>query len=159
MTGNPAPFELRRNGALLASFPVNVVGQHPGLFTLDSSGAGQLAALNQDGAVNRAANPASAGTAVVLFATGLGAMTPAPSDGSQPSQALNQPVAKYQAAVNGHEAAIEYIGNAPTLVEGVVQINVRLPDPVPPLPGTPGIAFVSIFIDGGGGTYGSIAVR
>ena len=44
-------------------------------------------------------------------------------------------MAHYQAFVNGHAAAVEYIGNAPTLVEGVVQINIRLPDPLaPPVP-------------------------
>src|ERR1039458_6849457 len=74
--GNPAAFELRRNGTVLASFPTNVVPQHPGLFTLDSTGTGQLAVLNQDGSVNSAANPAGPGTAVALFATGLGAMAP-----------------------------------------------------------------------------------
>ena len=157
--GNPAAFELRRNGTVLASFPTNVVPQHPGLFTLDSTGTGQLAVLNQDGSVNSAANPAGPGTAVALFATGLGAMAPLPVDGSRPSQASNQPVAYYQALVNGQAAAIEYIGNAPTLVEGVVQINIRLPDPVAmPVP-TPGVAGISIYTGNWVGTFGSIAVR
>ena len=85
--GSTANFELRRSGSVVASFPTNVVSQHLGLFTLDSTGTGQLAALNQDGSVNSAANPAQPGTAVAIFATGLGAMTPLPVDGSRPSQA------------------------------------------------------------------------
>jgi uncharacterized protein (TIGR03437 family) len=156
--GKTVTFELRRNGAVAASFLVNVVLQHEGLFTLDSTGTGQLAALNQDGSVNSSANPAAAGTAVVLFATGLGAMTPLPVDGSRPSQAVNRPVASYHAVVSGSAATIEYIGNAPTLVEGVVQINIRLPNPLPSASAA-GVASVSIAIDDGGGTSGTIAVQ
>jgi uncharacterized protein (TIGR03437 family) len=78
-----ADVELRRNGGVAASFRAITAAQHPGLFTLDSTGTGLLAALNQDGSMNSTANPAGGGTAVVLFATGLGAMTPAPVDGSR----------------------------------------------------------------------------
>ena len=156
--GNTATFELRRNGTVVASFPANVVPQHLGLFTLDSTGTGRPAALNQDGSVNSPANPAAPGSAVVLFGTGLGAMMPLPVDGSRPSQAMNQPVAPYQATVNGQTAAIEYIGNAPTLVEGVVQINIRIPDPLPSIPAR-GVAVIAIFTDNGVGTFGSVAVR
>jgi uncharacterized protein (TIGR03437 family) len=152
-----APFELRRSGSVVARFSVNVVAQHPGLFTLDSSGIGQLAALNQDGSVNRAANPAEAGTAVVLFATGLGAMTPQRVDGTSPPQAVNHPVTTYQAEVYGVAATIEYIGNAPTLVEGVVQINVRLPNPVPSR--TPGVTWVRVFSGDRVNMSGTLAVR
>jgi uncharacterized protein (TIGR03437 family) len=156
--GKVATFELRRNESVVATFATNVFPQHPGLFTLNSTGAGQLAALNQDGSVNSGANPASPGSAVVLFGTGLGAMSPLPVDGSRPPLALNQPVARYQTVVNGRAATIEYIGNAPTLVEGVVQINIRLPDPLPSA-STPGIAFITLSTDNGVGVSGYIAVR
>ncbi len=160
LAGTTATFELRRSGTATASFTVNVVPKHGGLFTLDSTGTGQLAALNQDGSVNGAANPAEPGTAVAVFATGLGAMTPLPVDGSRPSQAMNQPVAHYQALVNGHDAAIEYIGNAPTLVEGLVQINVRLPNALSSPVVAPGVAIIAIVSDTGEGVaFGTIAVR
>jgi uncharacterized protein (TIGR03437 family) len=40
------------------------------------------AAVNQDGSINSAQNPAAAGSVVSLYVTGLGAMTPSPPDGS-----------------------------------------------------------------------------
>ena len=42
----------------------------------DSSGQGQAAALNQDGALNSAENPAAAGSVVVLYGTGEGQTDP-----------------------------------------------------------------------------------
>jgi uncharacterized protein (TIGR03437 family) len=73
---------------------------------------------------------------------------------------MNLPVAQYQALVNGQAGTIEYIGNAPTLVEGVVQINIRLPDPlVSPAPVTPGVAGIWIITGNGAvSAGGSIAV-
>jgi uncharacterized protein (TIGR03437 family) len=144
--GASAPLELRRDGSVVAAFDVRTAPQAPAFFTRDSSGGGLAAALNQDGSVNSASNPAGAGSAVVLFATGMGAMTPQPADGSHPPGIANVPAASYTAMVNGYPATIEYIGNAPTLVEGVVQVNVRLPDPIP-ASGQAGIATVVVMTD------------
>jgi uncharacterized protein (TIGR03437 family) len=47
------------------------------------------------------------------------------------STIANQPVAYFVAYVNGVQVPIDYIGNAPGLVEGVVQINVLLPGTLP----------------------------
>jgi uncharacterized protein (TIGR03437 family) len=49
------------------------------VFTLDGANA---AALNQGGTINSAAHPAAAGTAVSIFATGLGPITPPAKDGA-----------------------------------------------------------------------------
>ena len=43
----------------------------PGLFTITQSGSGQGAVLNQDGTVNSTANPARAGSTVVLYSDGI----------------------------------------------------------------------------------------
>ena len=155
--GASAPLELRRDGSVVAAFDVRTAPQAPAFFTADSSGGGLAAALNQDGSVNSVSNPVGAGSAVVLFATGMGAMTPQPTDGSHPAGIANAPAASYTAIVNGYPAAIEYIGNAPTLVEGVVQVNVRLPDPIPAR-GQAGIATVVVMTDQKN-AVGYIAVR
>ena len=123
---------LRRDGALIASFDKPLYSTHPAAFSADRSGVGLLAALNQDGSVNSPANPAAPGEVISIFATGLGAETPQPADGDHPPMPATQPVAEASGYVNGVPARIEYIGNAPTLVHGVVQINVRLPAPNPP---------------------------
>jgi uncharacterized protein (TIGR03437 family) len=51
----------------------------PGVFMTDSTYA---AALNQDGTVNSAANPAQVGSTVSIFATGLGPINPPQADGT-----------------------------------------------------------------------------
>jgi len=51
----------------------------PGVFTIDGVFA---VALNQDGTLNSAQNPAQIGSTVTIFATGLGEVTPPPIDGS-----------------------------------------------------------------------------
>jgi uncharacterized protein (TIGR03437 family) len=58
--------------------------------------------------------------------TGAGAMTPAGVEGRVAAgvSSLNQPVS---VTINGAPATVLYAGNAPGLVEGVVQVNVRLP--------------------------------
>jgi uncharacterized protein (TIGR03437 family) len=52
----------------------------PGVFTVD--GSFYAAALNQDGTVNSADNPAPLNSVVTVFATGLGPTTPPQADGT-----------------------------------------------------------------------------
>jgi len=100
--------ELRQNGTVLSTFDQPVAQQNPGLFTSSGTGTGQLAALNQDGSINGPDNPAHPGQIVTVFATGLGAMTPQPIDGSRPSQPVDTPVGPAQVLVNGNPAEIDY---------------------------------------------------
>ena len=70
------------NGSSLSdkvALPVAQVA--PSLFSMDYSGVGQGAILNQDLSVNSSANPAAAGSIVVLYATGEGQTIPAGVDG------------------------------------------------------------------------------
>jgi uncharacterized protein (TIGR03437 family) len=84
-----------------------------------------LAALNEDGSVNSKDNPAAAGSAVSLFGSGLGILSPPlPTGGLNPGPISSRSV-RYQACVGCSE--ILYLGSAPGLSTGVVQINVRLP--------------------------------
>jgi uncharacterized protein (TIGR03437 family) len=107
-------------------FSLPVVAAKPALFTADSSGSGPGAILNQDNSVNTATNAAARESIVVLYMTGAGAMTPAGVEGRVAAgvSSLNQPVS---VTINGAPATVLYAGNAPGLVEGVVQVNVRLP--------------------------------
>src|SRR5581483_2614522 len=68
-------------GQVLASWLFRIDAESPGLFTLDGSGSGQVAALNQDGSVNNGSNPAKAGSVVTLYATGQGTVGGMPADG------------------------------------------------------------------------------
>jgi uncharacterized protein (TIGR03437 family) len=74
--------QIVNQGQPLNTVTLNVAVTAPGLFTSNSSGTGQAAALNQDGSVNSAANPAAAGSIVVLFGTGEGQTSPGGVDGA-----------------------------------------------------------------------------
>ncbi|MFN8814978.1 MAG: putative Ig domain-containing protein [Acidobacteriota bacterium] len=107
-------------------FVLPVAVSKPGVFSFDGSGEGPGAILNQNGSVNTGNNRAERESVVVLYLTGAGAMNPAGLEGRVASGAssLNLPVA---VSVNGAPATVLYAGNAPGLVEGVVQMNIRLP--------------------------------
>jgi len=107
-------------------FLMPVLGSKPGLFTVDGSGQGPGALLNQNGSVNTQNNRAARESVIVLYATGAGAMTPAGQAGRVAAgiSSLNQ---QTLVTINGSPAVVLYAGNAPGLVEGVVQINVKMP--------------------------------
>jgi uncharacterized protein (TIGR03437 family) len=93
-----------------------------GVFTTDGVHA---AALNQDGSVNSASNPAPGGAIVSIF--GTGANWPADTqDGAIATAAmeLNQFTAFDQL---GAPLQVQYGGAAPGLINGVFQINLQLP--------------------------------
>jgi uncharacterized protein (TIGR03437 family) len=99
----------------------------PGIFT-DANG--RSAALNENLSVNSAANPAFAGSFVSLFATGLGAVSPAVLAGSgavasTPSRTLTMPTV----LIGNVPAEVSYSGVAPGFA-GVYQINARIPTSV-----------------------------
>ena len=98
---------------------ISVAAAQPGLFTANSSGQEQGAILNQDGSANSIANPAVRGSVVVLYGTGGGSLT-----GDELAR-LALPV---HVLIDGIESEVLYAGVAPGLVEGMVQINVRVPE-------------------------------
>ncbi len=73
---------------------VPVVTAMPGVFTLDSSGSGPGAIVNQNGTVNSATNPASAGSIVMIFATGEGETNPDGTDGKPDGFPAPTPIAQ-----------------------------------------------------------------
>jgi len=117
------------NTATTAVILVAVAASEPEIFTANSSGSGQAAALNQNGSANSAANPASAGQTVVLFLTGDGVETPAGPDGIINAEVLPLPVPKLPVSVTvgGVAAKVQYAGAAPGAVQGVMQLNLLLP--------------------------------
>jgi len=108
-----------------ASLPV--VAATPAVFTTSGMGNGQAAALNQDGTLNSSTNPASTGSIVTLFATGLGQTNPPGVDGAVTGSAPALPVLPVSVSIGGLPAYVLYAGAAPGLVEGVSQINARIP--------------------------------
>lgn len=99
-----------------------------GLFTVDGVHA---AALNQDGTVNSAINPATQGSIVSLF--GTGAFWPPETPDNTPAvtaMSLDQGGSGFQVVTNlGRLIPLNmlYFGDAPGIIQGVFQINVQLP--------------------------------
>jgi uncharacterized protein (TIGR03437 family) len=77
----------------------------PGVFTVDGVYA---AAVNQDGTINSASNPAPAGSLVSVWATGLGPITPPQADGTLVGFPLPTDI------LQSYVGAITLIGGPPT---------------------------------------------
>ncbi len=119
------------NGArLISDLMIPVVPASPAIFTLDASGVGQGAVLNQDSTVNSPLNPAAKGTVVVLFATGAGQTDPIGVDGQIAGNILPKPLGPVTVQIGGQDAEILYAGAAPGLISGLLQVNVRIPQSV-----------------------------
>jgi uncharacterized protein (TIGR03437 family) len=96
------------NGATIAGTLSNVVAAAPGIFAI-ANGTGQAAAVNEDGSINSASNPAARGSIVLLYATGQGAATNSVS-----------------VTIGDYPAQLLYAGQAPGY-PGLMQINTQVP--------------------------------
>ncbi|MEP7366224.1 MAG: hypothetical protein ABI972_23450 [Acidobacteriota bacterium] len=120
-------------GRIIAATQIAMDVASPGLFTIGSTGTGQIAALNQDNSVNGDANQMIRGQVIQLFATGAGNIPGAPADGELAQGAIETPT-KPRVVVGARiveGADILYSGLAPGLL-GVWQINLKVPDVTAP---------------------------
>jgi uncharacterized protein (TIGR03437 family) len=115
-------------GAASAAFPFNVHPSAPGVFEVSSGQSTTgAAALNQDGMLNAAGNPAPAGSVISVYLTGATALESlaidgeaAPVNGPYPGKAV------VAATVGSAVAAVQYAGPAPGFV-GLIQVNLQVP--------------------------------
>jgi uncharacterized protein (TIGR03437 family) len=134
--------------ALSQPEPVLIAAAAPAVFTQDQSGSGPGAILVQPAgssksAMNTAANPATAGDALLIFCTGLGAVTPKVTAGSvapsSPPAKTDNPVT---ATIGGIDAPVLFAGLAPGFV-GLYQVNVTVPSGIAAAPDVPLILSVA----------------
>jgi uncharacterized protein (TIGR03437 family) len=123
--------QVNYKGQSTSPFSTTVAVTAPGLFTLDQSGQGQGAVLNQDNSINSAANPAPRGSIVSLWATGQGQSDPDWADDILAPSPLPQPKNKVNVNIGGQWAQILYAGAAPGLA-AVIQVNARVPYGIKP---------------------------
>jgi len=117
-------------GSTSANLQVQIVPTEPAIFSLSMTGSGQGAILNQDSTVNGASNAAIEGSVVQIYGTGEGLIVPAGTTGCVTSTTAPYPVpvAKpISVTIGGQPATINYSGEAPGLVCGVIQINAVIP--------------------------------
>jgi uncharacterized protein (TIGR03437 family) len=127
------PFGVATSGTATISVLRNGASVAPKLFTNDGTGYG-AAAWNQDGTPNSASNPAKVGDIVTFYGTGMGAMTPAVVDGTIP-QSPQSTTSQMFTLGGGQYCPLVYSGDAPGLVEGIVQFNCQVVAPLPPSAG------------------------
>jgi uncharacterized protein (TIGR03437 family) len=94
------------------------------------SQTGLASGLNQDGSINSPSNPAKHGSVVTLFASGGGANYFA--DGALVPMGIYDASTKVWAGDDTRSFEVVFAGDAPGLVAGIMQINLRLPDSLPP---------------------------
>jgi uncharacterized protein (TIGR03437 family) len=119
--------EAEYRGNRSAAVQIQLYDAAPGIFSLDGSGLGPGAILNQDGSVNSALSGAATDSVVVVYATGMGQTEPSGVDGAIPTVVLPKPVLPVSVLLGNTEAVLEYAAAAPGLISGAMQVNVRIP--------------------------------
>jgi uncharacterized protein (TIGR03437 family) len=113
-----------------AAWVLPVAAAAPGVFTLDATGTGPSAVLNQDGSVNSAPNPAARGSIISIYATGEGQTSPAGVTGSVTPSNTKAPTLPVTVTIGGIGATVQYAGSAPGEVAGLLQVNAVVPQGV-----------------------------
>ena len=131
LTGASTQLVVQYNGKQSATVPVPVAPASPALFATSGTGSGEGLVVNEDGTVNSADNPAQVGSVVSFYATGFGQTTPPGQDGGVTSSVLSQPNLPVSVSIEGWPAYVIYAGAAPGMMEGVFQVNVRVPELAP----------------------------
>jgi uncharacterized protein (TIGR03437 family) len=123
------------NGVQSTGIPLRLADTALGLFTNNFTGQGQVAAINQNGTFNGSASgfaPAPQDSEISIYATGGGITNPPAATGSvtpvpRSLADLVRIPGTVTASVGGQPATVDFAGNAPGLITGVVQFNVHVP--------------------------------
>lgn len=120
------------NAITSSNYKYDGVAADPGLFTVDSSGRGQAAALNYASStfsLNSANNAVAKGGVLILYLTGGGAINPLPTpegalSGTSPLPVL---VATPSVTIGGDAASVISATAVPGSLGGLTQLNVTVP--------------------------------
>lgn len=124
-----APVSVTRAGVSVSQ-PVHVSPAGPAIFTL-ADGLSAAAVNNEDGSANSAATPVAPGHFVILFGTGLGAVSPPVASGEPaPVDPLSRVAGTVTVEVAGRQVIPDYAGLAPSFA-GLWQLNVLVPPETP----------------------------
>ncbi|MEO8370344.1 MAG: hypothetical protein ABI806_14260, partial [Candidatus Solibacter sp.] len=126
-TTGPTATIVVNNGSNSNTVTVPVAATSPGIYALDQSGSGGGAILHADFTLVNAAKPAIAGETVLVYLTGLGAVSPTLTDGTAGnSGTLYRADTDVTVYVGGQQGTVAFKGQAPGF-PGLYQLNVTLP--------------------------------
>lgn len=127
VTSGVAQVQVINNGTTSNIVTMLVGATAPGVLTQPQNGLGYGDVVHPDGTLVNAQNPAKTGETVSVFLTGLGAVSPAISDGGAgPVNPYSLTTATIAAFVGGVSAPVGYAGLAPQLA-GLYQLNITIP--------------------------------
>jgi uncharacterized protein (TIGR03437 family) len=133
VTGASVQATVTYKGQTSSQSTVPLASSAPGLFTIDSTGRGQAAAINQDGSINSSSTPAPVGSVISLFATGEGQTMPRGVDGKTATSPLPFPFLPVSVTIQDIPLnGLQFVGGVPGQVAGLVQINAVVPAKVTP---------------------------
>ena len=128
VTGQPnTRMRVEFNGEKSDPVTLAVAPAAPGVFTLNTTGAGEISAVNEDGTQNLVGNPAPAGSVVTFSATGGGQTRPSGVDGAILSDAVPNLLLPVSVQMGDEECEIISAGPIAGMVSGFLQIKARIP--------------------------------
>ena len=138
---------VQQNGIYSLPETVVIAASQPAVFTQDQSGkgAGVITVVKPDGTQfnNTAAQPASAGDALVIYCAGLGLVTPVVAAGSAaPASPPAHTINPVTVTIGGQSAEVLFAGLAPGFA-GLYQVDVRVPKGIGPGAAVPLVLSVS----------------
>lgn len=135
LAGNKSPFvEVMFAGQTSNEPAVQLTTTAPGIFTQNSSGTGPGAILSQNNQLNTQQNPAAVGSTIQIYLTGEGLTTPAQATGavtpvntSGVGPVTPAPQLQVSVMIGNQPAKVDFAGEAPYFVAGVLQVNAEIP--------------------------------
>jgi uncharacterized protein (TIGR03437 family) len=125
--GATAAVQVNNGGQASNTASLSVVAAVPGVYTNSIDGAGPAVVTNQDGSANSILNPAAKGSVIVVYASGLGTVSPGLTEGAVPPVSpLSNVVGTVGAYIDGLPATVLFAGAAPGF-PGLYQLNVQVP--------------------------------
>jgi uncharacterized protein (TIGR03437 family) len=123
---------VQSNGVSSTAVNFVVAATGPGVFTPPQSNH-VLARNLADGTLNASETPARPGQYVTAYLTGQGLVDPKVTTGdvAPSSPPFSEPLAAVQVKIGGVAATVQFAGLAPGFIDGLLQMNVLVPD-VPP---------------------------
>jgi len=107
---------------------LTVAAAAPGVFTVNGSGSGQGAVINQNATYNSLSAPAPLGSIVSVYVTGEGRTYPNGIDGLvNYAGYLPFPALPVSVSIGGVDSVVAYAGGVAGSVAGLMQVNVQIP--------------------------------